>query len=388
MDATVEVLARGLCLIEAEEDLVALDDDCTKAAALVANLCLIVKILSLRPINLQTMWATLVLIWRLFRGVKFSVVEENLFLLQFDHLVDKTKVLTNEPWSFDKHLLLLGNFDGSLQPFEIGHGDKECESKLVAFVPRPLQYGPSLRVDMFRLKGFSGDSRARDGGCHAPTVVAHEGAQLASPLRWSQLGSRYGRVYRFEGMWLQEEGCEQVNLPQMTTLASSAVWLPPTVGVYKLNCDGAIGEAQHVSGLGVIARNNLGQAMASLSEQVGLILVVDFLEAEAALCAVRFARDLGLADVHLEGDSLTMVNAIIRANCADFELAGFGPIMMEIHQGSSFFRSFMVSHVHRTGNEVSHRLPRLDISSSGLSVWMEEVPPSVAPSVRLDVAAS
>ncbi|CAL5438496.1 unnamed protein product [Camellia sinensis] len=90
---------------------------------------------------------------------------------------------------------------------------------------------------------------------------------------------------------------------------------------------------------------------------------VDFVEAEAALRAVRFAHDLGLADIHLEGDSLTVVNTLMAANCADFELAGFGPLIMEARQLSSSFHSFMVSHVRRTGNVVAHRLARLAIFS-------------------------
>ncbi|KAI7994999.1 hypothetical protein LOK49_LG11G01298 [Camellia lanceoleosa] len=58
----------------------------------------------------------------------------------------------------------------------------------------------------------------------------------------------------------------QLNLSRMPTLLSSVVWLPPAVGVYKLNFDGAVGRAQHVSSLGAIAHNNLGRVMASLSE--------------------------------------------------------------------------------------------------------------------------
>ncbi|KAI7995959.1 hypothetical protein LOK49_LG11G00272 [Camellia lanceoleosa] len=64
---------------------------------------------------------------------------------------------------------------------KIGHGDKECESRLVALVPGPLQYGRSLHVDMSRLKGISGESRARVGGCLAPAFVAPEGARLVTP---------------------------------------------------------------------------------------------------------------------------------------------------------------------------------------------------------------
>ncbi|GMP71913.1 hypothetical protein CsSME_00030148 [Camellia sinensis var. sinensis] len=180
----------------------------------------------------------------------------------------------------------------------------------------------------------------------------------------------------------------QVNLSQMPFLASLAVWLPLDVGVFKLNFDGAIGKEQHVSGLGVIARNSLGQVMASLSEQVGLILDVDFVEEKAALRAVRFAHNLGLADVYLDGDSLTVVDALMAANCTNFELAGFGPLIMEARQILTSFHSFMVSHVRRTGNVVAHRLARLAISSSGLRVWMEEVPTSVASAVHLDVAGS
>ncbi|KAI7992369.1 hypothetical protein LOK49_LG12G02674 [Camellia lanceoleosa] len=99
-------------------------------------------------------------------------------------------------------------------------------------------------------------------------------------------------------------------------------------------------------------------------------------------------HELGFADVHLEGDSLTVVNAFMAANCAEFELAGFGPLIMEARQVSSSFHSFMVSHVRRTGNVVAHRLARLAIFSPGLRVWMEEVPTSVASAVYLDVAGS
>ncbi|KAI7994802.1 hypothetical protein LOK49_LG11G01269 [Camellia lanceoleosa] len=120
---------------------------------------------------------------------------------------------------------------------------------------------------------------------------------------------------------------------------------------------------------------------------VGHNLDVDFVEAEATLRAVRFAHELGFADVHLEG-LFGVVNAFMAANCDEFELAGFGPLIMEARQVSSFFHSFTVSHVRRTGNVVAHRLARLAILYPGLRVWMEEVPTSVASAVHLDVVGS
>ncbi|KAK2973210.1 hypothetical protein RJ640_024497 [Escallonia rubra] len=50
-------------------------------------------------------------------------VGENLILVQFFHRLDKQRVMEGSPWSFDKQLLILKEYDGDTQPSEI---DLKC----------------------------------------------------------------------------------------------------------------------------------------------------------------------------------------------------------------------------------------------------------------------
>ncbi|GMP29158.1 hypothetical protein CsSME_00004391 [Camellia sinensis var. sinensis] len=61
----------------------------------------------------------LVSVWKPSQGMQFKVLGDNLFLFQFNHFVDKKRVLFRGPWRFDKQLLLLEEFEGSLRPSNI-----------------------------------------------------------------------------------------------------------------------------------------------------------------------------------------------------------------------------------------------------------------------------
>ncbi len=51
-------------------------------------------------------------IWRLARGVKVEVLDDNRFLFTFFSKGDVAKVLEGSPWMFDKHVLLLKKISG------------------------------------------------------------------------------------------------------------------------------------------------------------------------------------------------------------------------------------------------------------------------------------
>ena len=51
--------------------------------------------------------------------MQISEVEENLFLVKFGDSRDKKKVIDMFPWSYDKQLVLIQDFDGKLTPKEI-----------------------------------------------------------------------------------------------------------------------------------------------------------------------------------------------------------------------------------------------------------------------------
>ena len=51
--------------------------------------------------------------------MQISEVEEDLFLVEFGDSKDKKKVMDMCPWSYDKQLVLIQDFDGKLTPKEI-----------------------------------------------------------------------------------------------------------------------------------------------------------------------------------------------------------------------------------------------------------------------------
>ncbi|GMP35822.1 hypothetical protein CsSME_00008131 [Camellia sinensis var. sinensis] len=139
-------------------------------------------------------------------------------------------------------------------------------------------------------------------------------------------------------------------------------WVAPIDGFYKVNFDGAV--FNHLKAVGVGRIDCWGDANCA--------------EAFAAQRAVHFAMDLGILDVHLEGDSLNIIRAL---QAADPLLCSYGHVLQDAIAKGRCFRKWNVSHTPRLGNRVAHSLAQLALKSSGPSIWMEEVPFVVFPLV-------
>lgn len=84
-----------------------------------ANLCLLRRFLSDKPIRSHIMKDRLSGIWRPGRGVLIKEVELGLFRFQFFHKVDLLRILNGGPWSFDNYMLVLTSMQIGDVPLEI-----------------------------------------------------------------------------------------------------------------------------------------------------------------------------------------------------------------------------------------------------------------------------
>ena len=104
-------------------------------------------------------------------------------------------------------------------------------------------------------------------------------------------------------------------------------WLAPSSDSFKINFDGAVFKERDRARIGVIIRDCHGLVMASMSQIIPLPLIVVELKTLAAIKALEFATDLGLASVVLEGDLEILANALMDALLS---LASFGLLIQDI----------------------------------------------------------
>ncbi|XP_042950030.1 uncharacterized protein LOC122282137 [Carya illinoinensis] len=77
--------------------------------------CLIMKLLIQKHYNHEAFKQTMRKVWRLVKSVKFHDLNAELTVVEFEDSRDRAKVIREGPWSFDKHLVLLKEFDGLIQ---------------------------------------------------------------------------------------------------------------------------------------------------------------------------------------------------------------------------------------------------------------------------------
>ena len=119
MAEELERLWSKLTFTEEEDEGIELDSSCTKKAREIGKNCEIMKILAHKSISIDTLRKNMRMLWKPNKGVQISEVDADLFLVEFGDAQDKKKVLDMSPWSYEKQLVLLQEFDGKLTPKEL-----------------------------------------------------------------------------------------------------------------------------------------------------------------------------------------------------------------------------------------------------------------------------
>ena len=137
------------------------------------------------------------------------------------------------------------------------------------------------------------------------------------------------------------------------------------------------------SGLGVVVRDKDGLAIASMVTRIPQQLQPTEIEALAAYKAVRFARELGLSQAVLEGDSSIVMSAL---NSSNPGLAPCGLLIQDTLNVATGFSKLSYSHTKREGNSIAHNLAQLAANIPNCVIWMEDVPSNVLSFYHADLA--
>ena len=119
MAEELEKLWSKLSFTEEEDDGIELGISCTKAARAIGKNCVVLKVLTQRSISLDALRKNLRMLWKPNKSLQISEIEDELFMAEFGDTKDKQRVLNMCPWSFEKQLVILQEFEGELVPKDI-----------------------------------------------------------------------------------------------------------------------------------------------------------------------------------------------------------------------------------------------------------------------------
>ena len=138
----------------------------------------------------------------------------------------------------------------------------------------------------------------------------------------------------------------------------------------------------YLVGVGVIIRDNQGDPIGALTMPVPISQSVAELEALACQQAVQFALEIGLNRVVVEGDFVTIIEAL--NNCTG-QFASYGNILGDIRFQSACFQHIEFKYISRVCNSVADVLAKKASSVVGLQVWLEDLLDDIAFLVVRDV---
>lgn len=188
-----------------------------------------------------------------------------------------------------------------------------------------------------------------------------------------------GCVFLKNAHWLStiltEIGCVQSPLrPHVSEIGA------PREGWVKINFDAHIGTSLQ-RGLGVMVRDHSGNVLLTGTRCIEANWSVLISEAAAAVFALEIARRFGYDNVHLEGDSLTVIKAISRQ---DRGYAHIHLLFDQLIRSAFNFNAFSCSFVRRHGNTVAHMVARWDTGFANEKICIEPFPLSLLTLVDLD----
>lgn len=116
MERELEQLCSRISLSEKEKIGLSIEG-CEVADARVQGArCLMGKICMEKGINKEAFKSILTRLWRTTGRVIFRELQEKIWLFEFVDEADKRRVMVGRPWSFDRHILMLNEFEGGVSP--------------------------------------------------------------------------------------------------------------------------------------------------------------------------------------------------------------------------------------------------------------------------------
>jgi ribonuclease HI len=160
-------------------------------------------------------------------------------------------------------------------------------------------------------------------------------------------------------------------------------WSKPAAESIKINWDAALDVRKKRMGVGIIARNDMGDVKAALCTALPYIQNPTVPEAFGARRAVEFAREMGFSSIEIEGDSREVVLAL--ENSGDC-CVSYRNLVSKTRILLFSFPHWKIGHVGLDGNKAAHCLAKLVVSQFCQYVWIGVCPSAIVDIVHSDIS--
>ena len=119
MEDELEEMWKKLSFTEEEDESITLGRGTIEAAKVVGKNCLLMKVLSHKYMNIEALRKNMRMLWKPNKGVQINEIGEEQFLAEFGDGRDKKRIMDMSPWTYEKQLILLKEFEGEQIPKDI-----------------------------------------------------------------------------------------------------------------------------------------------------------------------------------------------------------------------------------------------------------------------------
>ena len=201
---------------------------------------------------------------------------------------------------------------------------------------------------------------------------ARDGKKMASPHEIME------SIYSHLIEWRQVHDAA-ARVPQARTVQR---WKPPSQGWVKVNSDGAVAGNGEKGGAGVVIRDAGGAFLAGARQFFNRSVDPEAVEILACKSGLLLAIERGFQSVHLELDSLPVVQMLNdRHKC----MAAVGSCIEEIKERLHTRAEYRVTWVRRTANVAAHKLAKVGVGDELCKVWLGSPPDFVLSVISDDI---
>jgi hypothetical protein len=119
MEDKIEKLCGKISLTDGEKIGIQISEGEVAENMVSGGLCLVGKVWADKQVHKEGFKTALSRIWRLVEEVTFKELQDNMWLFEFSNLVDKERVMAGRPWTFDRQILVLNDFNGRTPPSQL-----------------------------------------------------------------------------------------------------------------------------------------------------------------------------------------------------------------------------------------------------------------------------